>query len=66
MQGGKTRQQTVQKRPVPESSGVLLAKRPYLESRFETYPGGKMSAGCSVSASSADARKKRGCGGQHF
>ena len=48
----------VQKRPVPESSGTSLAKRPHFESRIETHPSGKMSAGGSVSASSADARKK--------
>ena len=54
---------TVQKRPVPGSSGASLAKRPHLESGTETHPGGKKSAGGSVSASSADARRKRGSGG---
>ena len=48
---------------MPESSGSSLAKRPHLESRIETYPGGKKSAGGSFSASSADARKKGGCWG---
>ena len=41
-----------------ESSGASLAKRPHFVSRIETCPGGKMSVGCNVSASSADARKK--------
>ena len=40
-----------------------MAKRPHLESRIETHPGGKKSAGGSVSVSSADARKKGGSGG---
>ena len=47
------------------SSGASLAKRPLLESGTETHPGGKKSAGGSVTASSADARKNGGCGGQH-
>ena len=55
---------TVQKRPVSESGGASLAKRPYLESRIETHPGCKMSAGGSVSASSADVKKKGGKGDQ--
>ena len=55
---------TVQKRPVPRSSGASLAKRPHLESGTETHSGGKKSAVGSVSASSANARKKGGCGGQ--
>ena len=54
---------TVQKRPVPGSSGASLAKRPYLESETETHAGGKKSAGGSVSASSADAGKKGGLWG---
>ena len=48
----------MQKRPVLELSGASLAKRPHLESRIETHQGGKKSAVGSVSASSADARKK--------
>ena len=48
----------MQKRPVSESSAVTLVKRPHLESRIGTHPGGKKSAGGSVSVSSADARKK--------
>ena len=68
--GGKARPWTgfhftVQKRPVPKSSGASLAKRPHVESRPETHPGGKKYAGGSVSASSADARNKGGQGGQH-
>ena len=35
---------TVQKRLMPESSDASLAKRPHLESRTETHPGGKKSA----------------------
>ena len=34
---------TVQSRPVLEFSGASLAKRPHLESRIETCPGGKKS-----------------------
>ena len=65
--GGKTKPWTglhfsVQKRPVPVSSGASLAKRPHLESGTETHPGGKKSAGSGVSASSADGRKKGDCG----
>ena len=52
----------LQKKPVLESRGAFLAKRPHLESRIETHPGGKKSAGDSVPASSADARKKGGMG----
>ena len=48
----------MQKRPVPESSGASLAKRPHLESVIEIHPGGKKSAGCSAFASSADCRNK--------
>ena len=66
--GGKTRPLTgfhfnVQKRPLLESNGSCLAKRPHLESETETHPGGKKSAGVSVSANSADTRKKGSCGG---
>ena len=48
----------MQKRPVPGSSGASLAKRPHLESGTKSHPSGKMSAGSSVSASSADTRRK--------
>ena len=48
----------MQRRPWPESSDASLAERPHLESRTDTYPGGKQSAFGSVSASSANARKK--------
>ena len=56
--GGKVRLQTgyhftVQKRPLPCSSGASLAKRPHLESGNEACPGGKKSTGGSVSTSSA-------------
>ena len=66
--GGKARPWTgffftVQKRPVPGSSGASLAKRPYLESGTEMHPGGKKSAGSGVSASSANAKRKRGHAG---
>ena len=66
---GKTRPQTglhftVQKRPVPGSSGPSLAKRPNLESGKEAHPSGKKSAGGSVSTSSTDTGRKRVCGGQ--
>ena len=37
------------KRPVQESSGASLVKRPHLESRIETHPDGKKSAGGSES-----------------
>ena len=40
------------------SSNASLAKRPHLESGTEMHQGGKKSADGSVSASSADARKK--------
>ena len=53
---------TLQKRPVPGSSGASLAKRPHLESGTGTCPGGKKSAGGSASASSADTRRKRTIG----
>ena len=61
--GGKTRPQTgfhftVQKRPVPGSSGPSLAKRLHLESGNEANPSGKKSAGGSVSTSSGDTRMK--------
>ena len=55
----------VQKRPVPGSSGVSLAKRPHLESRNEACPSGKKSASGSVSTSSARTRRKGGHGGWH-
>ena len=51
---------TEQKRLVPQSSGASLPKRPHLESGTETHPGDKKAAGCSVSTTSADARKKGG------
>ena len=59
---GNARPQTVfhfteQRRPMSESRGASLAKRHHLESRPETYPGGKKSASGSVSATSADAKK---------
>ena len=70
MKGGKTRPQTgfhftVQNRHVPRSNGTSLTKRAHLESGTENCPGGKKSAGGSVSASSANAKKKRGHGGWH-
>ena len=49
---------TVQKRPVPGSSGASLAKRPHLESGNETHPASKKSAAGGVSARSPDIRKK--------
>ena len=71
--GGKARPQTgfhftVQMRPVPGpvlgSSGQSLTKRPHLESGNEAHPSGKKSAGGSVSASSADTKRKGVYGGQ--
>ena len=53
------------KRGLCQSSSVSLAKRLHLESRIKTHPGGKNSAGGSVSASSADARRK-GADGHWF
>ena len=47
---------------MPETSGASLPKMLHLEGRIETHPGGKRSAGGSVSASSADAKKKWGWG----
>ena len=44
-------------RPVSQSSGSSLAKRPHLEIRTETYLGSRKSAGGSVSVSYAKARK---------
>ena len=63
--GGKARPRTgfhftVQKRPVPGSSGASLAKRPHLESGNEAHPGGKKSTGGNVSTSSANTRRKGG------
>ena len=52
----------MQKRHVPESVGASLANSPHLESKIEIHPGGKKSAGGSVSASSADTRKKGALG----
>ena len=69
--GGKARpwagfQFTVQKRPVsgsvPGTSGASLIKRPHLESGNEAHLGGRKSAGGSVSASSAESRRKGGMG----
>ena len=67
---GKTRSETgfhftVQKRPVPGSSGASLAKRPHLESGNEAHPCGKKSAGGNVSTGSTDTRRKGVLGGQH-
>ena len=69
LEGGKARpwtgfQFTVQKRPVPGSSGASLAKRPNLESGNEAHPSGKESAGGSVSTRSANTRRKGVCRGQ--
>ena len=48
---------------MPGSSGALsLAERPHFESGTETHPGGKKSAGGSVSASSANTRRKGALG----
>ena len=55
----------MQKRPVPGSSGVSLAKMPHLESRAATHPDGKKSAGSGVSVSSVNTRKKGGDCGWH-
>ena len=63
--GGKVRSPTLFHFAVPGSSGASLPKRPHLESGTKTHPGGKRSAGGSASASSAGARKKGVCGGQH-
>ena len=72
--GGKVRPQagfqfTVQKRPmsgsVPGTSGASLPKRPHLESGNEACLSGKKSTGGSVSTSSAESKRKGGCGGQH-
>ena len=69
--GGKARPWTwfhftVQKRPmsgsVPGTSGASLPKRPHLESGNEAHLSGKMSAGGSVSTSSAETRRKGGMG----
>ena len=65
--GGKARSLpgfhfTVKNRPVPGSSGASLAKKLHLDSRTETHPGGKKSACGSVSASSADTRRKGAMG----
>ena len=65
--GGKSRPRTgvhfnVPKGPVPESNGASLAKRSHTESTVRAHAGGRKSAGGSVSASSADAKKKGNCG----
>ena len=56
---------TVQKRPVPGSSGPSLTSRPNLESGNEAHPSGKKSAGGNVSTSSTNTRRKGAHGGQH-
>ena len=65
--GGKSRPKTgfhftVQKRPVPGSSGASLAKRPHLESGNEAHQSGKKSVGGSVSTSSANTKRKGAMG----
>ena len=71
--GGKVRPQTgfqftVHKRPMSGSvlgtSGASLPKWPHLESGNEAHPGGKKSAGGTVSTSSTESRRKGGHGGQ--
>ena len=47
---------------VPGPSGASLVKRPHLECGNEAHPSGKKSAGGSVSTSSAETRRKGGCG----
>ena len=47
---------------VPGTSGASLPKRPHLESGIEAHPSGKKSAGCSVSTSSAEARRRGAVG----
>ena len=63
MRGSKARQWpgfhfTVQKRPVLGSSGASLANRPPLETGTKTHPGGKKSAGGSVSGSDQEQIEK--------
>ena len=53
---------TVQKGPVPRSSGASLVKVPHLETGTETHQEGKKSAGSGVAASCADARRKGAMG----
>ena len=57
---------TVQKRPmsgyVPGPSGTSLAKKPHFGCGNEAHPSGKKSAGGSVSASSAETRRKGAMG----
>ena len=48
---------------ISESSGASPAKRPHWEGRIVAHPGVRKSVGCSVSDSSADARKKGNCRG---
>ena len=67
---GKARPQTgfyftVQRRPVPGSSGASLAKKPQLECGNEVHPSEKKSAGGSVSTSSAETRRKGSHRGWH-
>ena len=47
----------VHKQPVPESSGVFLAKKPHLSTRTESHQVGKKAAR-EVSASFPNSRKK--------
>ena len=54
---------SVQKRPVPGSSGQSMAKMPLLETGNEACASGNKSAGGSVSTSSANTRRKGGHGG---
>ena len=67
---GKARPKTgfhysIHKRPLLESSGASVAKKPHLESKTEDHQGGRKLTGGSVSASSSDSRKKGSHGGQH-
>ena len=62
MRGGKARPKTgfcfhVQKRPMPECSGVFFCKEPHLEIRTKVCPGSRKSCSGSVSATSTDSRK---------
>ena len=70
MRGSKARPKTgfnsnMHKRPLPESSGASLAKRPHLENRTEGHQGGKKWTCGGVPASSTYSRKKGIHGGQH-
>ena len=50
--------------PVPDSSGMLLAKKPQMEIKFEGHENSRKSSG-HASGTSTDSEKKGSCGQLH-